>query len=91
MSGFTFAIRVKPGSSRTKVGGSYGDPSALIVSVSQQPIDGQANEAVISVLAKALNVRKSDLVVLSGHTARTKIIQCAVEKASIKVAELLAE
>ena len=91
MSSFRFSIRVKPGASRTKVGGSYGEPPALIVSVNEQPVDGKANEAVIAVVAKALNIRKTDLTVISGHTNRTKVLECAVEEVAEKVAELMAE
>lgn len=67
-------IRVKPGASRVRVGGAYGEPAALIVAVHAQPVDGQANAAVIAALSTALNVRKADISVVAGHTGRTKII-----------------
>ena len=67
-------IRVKPGASRAKVGGSYGDPAALVVSVHAQPVDGQANSAVVDALSAALGVRKADVSVVAGHTGRTKIL-----------------
>ena len=67
-------IRVKPGASRAKVGGSYGDPAALVVSVHAQPVDGQANSAVVDALSAALGVRKADVSVVAGHTCRTKIL-----------------
>ncbi len=37
--------------------------------------DGRANEAVIRLLAKALNVPKSSLVITRGLTSREKFIQ----------------
>jgi len=67
-------IRVKPGASRVSVGGAYGEPAALIVAVHAQPVDGQANTAVIAALSSALDVRKADINVVAGHTGRTKII-----------------
>lgn len=88
---FRFTVRVKPGASRTHVGGSYGEPAALIVAVNEQPVDGKANEAVVAALAKALDVKKADLAVVAGHTGRTKIVECSDESAASKVAELLAE
>lgn len=68
-------IRVKPGSSRLRVGGSYGEPPALIVAVHSQPVDGQANTAVIHALSEALGVRPGQISVVSGHTSRTKIVE----------------
>ena len=71
----TQAIRVKPGASRTRVGGAYGDPPALIVAVTEPAVDGRANEAVLRALAEALDVPRSTLEIVSGHTARTKLVR----------------
>ncbi len=76
-----FAIRVKPGASKPKVGGGYGDPPALIVAVHAQPVDGQANDAVLSALAEALKVKSRQMSVVSGHTARTKLVAVQVPNA----------
>ena len=68
-------IRVRPGASRTKVGGSYGDdPPQLVVAVNAPPVDGAANESVIRALADALGVRPNRISLVSGHTARTKVL-----------------
>lgn len=85
----TNAVRVKPGASRTKVGGSYGDPPALVVAVTAPAVDGRATEAVLTALANALGVRRSDLEVVSGHTARTKLI-AVPDEAMERWADLLA-
>lgn len=66
-------IRVKPGTSRTRVGGRYGD-NALIVAVEARPVDGAANEAVLDALAEALGVRPHRVHLVQGHTARTKVV-----------------
>ena len=71
----THAIRVKPGASRTRVGGAYGDPPALIVAVTEPAVDGRANEAAVRALADALDVPRSTLEIVSGHTARTKVVR----------------
>ncbi|MGB3414267.1 MAG: DUF167 domain-containing protein [Microbacteriaceae bacterium] len=68
-----FAIRVKPGSSRNRVGGNH--DGALIVSVSARAIDGKATEAAFTLLARALGCKSSELRLVSGQTSRTKIIE----------------
>jgi uncharacterized protein (TIGR00251 family) len=65
-------IRVRPGASRTAVGGSH--DGALVVRVAAPAVDGRANEAALRALAKALGVRRRDVVLVSGATSRTKVI-----------------
>jgi uncharacterized protein (TIGR00251 family) len=66
------SVRVKPGASRAKVGGSH--DGALIISVNAPPVDGAANVAVITALAEALGVKSRQIRVVAGHTGRTKIL-----------------
>jgi uncharacterized protein YggU (UPF0235/DUF167 family) len=73
-----FAIRVRPGASRTKVGGTYGDDAVLVVAVNAPPVDGAANEAVVKAVAAALGLRPSRIDVVTGHTARTKVLAAEV-------------
>lgn len=47
---------------------------AIAVKVSAPPDKGKANRAVIEILAKALNVPKSSLAIISGETSRNKNI-----------------
>lgn len=82
------AIRVKPGAARTKVGGRYPLPddaqtpgAALIVAVNAPAVDGRANDAVIKELAKALSVSRGDIEIITGATARTKVVQFPDEAA----------
>ena len=49
--------------------------AALQARVRAVPEDGKANEALIELLAKALRVRKSALVLVSGATSRQKTIR----------------
>jgi uncharacterized protein (TIGR00251 family) len=74
-----FAVRVKPGASKSYVGGSYGTPASLIVSVNAQPVDGKASEAVIAAIAEAFDVRARDIEIVSGHTARTKHVVVTID------------
>ncbi len=55
------------------MGGIYDD--RLLVYVKAPAVDGSANVAVLKVLAKALNIPKSNLTVLSGHTSKRKRVE----------------
>ena len=73
------AIRVRPGGRLDRAGGrapQAGEAAdALIVAVRAPAVDGKANRAVLRCLADALGCRASDLRIVSGATARTKIIE----------------
>lgn len=70
-----FSIRVKPGSRRDAVGGTWGEDEALNVSVRQKAVDGKANAATLALLADVLGLHKRQLRVVSGATHRTKVIE----------------
>ncbi len=84
-------IRVKPASSRTKVGGLYpqpcGDP-ALIIAVTAPAVDGKATAGALKALAKALGVRNADVELVSGATSRTKIVTVP-DHCRVRVGELM--
>ena len=67
------SIRVRPGSSRTVVGGSH--DGALVVRVSTPAVDGRATEAALRALAEALAVRRSEVTLVRGATTRTKVVE----------------
>jgi uncharacterized protein YggU (UPF0235/DUF167 family) len=79
------AIRVKPGASRTRVGGTYGgthgadgahdEGSALVVAVSERAVDGKATEAALRALAAALGVPGRSIRLVSGAASRAKIVE----------------
>ena len=87
---FTVAVRVKPGSSRVRVGGRYDGPHgpAVVVSVTAPPVDGRATEAAIRALAAALGLKRVTLSLRSGAASRDKII--AVTDAPSDLAERVA-
>ena len=67
-------IRVKPGSVRARVGGSYGDAGALVVAVTERAVDGKATAAALKAVAAALGVPRSAVTLLSGATSRDKVL-----------------
>lgn len=88
---FRVTVRVKPGASRNKVRGSFGDPPALVVAVSEPAIDGRASTAVCRAMAEALGVSLSKVSIVMGHTSRTKVVEINDVDPQIqrKIADLL--
>ena len=68
----TIKVRVQPKSSRNQVDGFQ--DRALRVRVTAAPTEGQANAAVIAILAKTLGVSKSRLEIIRGYSSRDKVI-----------------
>lgn len=67
-------MRVTPGASRDAV--AIAD-SIVQLRVTAPPADGAANEAVLRLLAAALDRPRRDLTLLRGATARIKLIGIA--------------
>jgi len=64
---------VRPGASRTRVGGTHG--AALVVRVAPRAVDGAATEAALAAVARALGVRRRDVALVSGATSRDKVVE----------------
>jgi uncharacterized protein YggU (UPF0235/DUF167 family) len=69
-SGSILPIWVKPGARSNSLDDVH--DGALVVSVTAAPEGGKANEAIVDVLAKNLNLRRTQFQLLSGATARKK-------------------
>lgn len=71
--GTRFSVRVTPKASRNRI---VEDADGLIrVYVTTVPEDGKATAAVVKLLAKAIGVAKSELVLVRGATDRVKVFQ----------------
>lgn len=68
-----YAIIVKPGTSQEKIVAS-GDHE-LTVYLRAKPHDGEANTALIKLLAKHFDVPKTAIKITHGHKSRTKTIE----------------
>lgn len=76
------AVRVRPGASRTKVGGAYGD--RLVVAVSARAVDGAATQAVIEAVADAFGLRRRQVRLLTGFTSRDKVLEVDLPPAEVE-------
>ncbi len=70
-------MRVKPGSRRGPlVVPTPDDPAASVtVHVRERAVDGAANAGVVAALAAHFGVRRGDVEILRGHTARIKRVR----------------
>ena len=68
--GVVFKVFVQPRSSKNSIAGLHGD--SLKIKLKAPPVDNAANRMCIQYLAKALQVPKSALAILSGNNSRTK-------------------
>lgn len=73
------AIRVRPGASRERVGGRYGegDAARLVVAVTARAVDGRATRAALDAVAAAFGVRGRDVSLVTGATSRDKVVELA--------------
>lgn len=71
--GVRFDVRVAPRASRDAIVGVH--DGALKVALTAPPVEGEANAALIALLAKKLGVAKRDVVLLRGETSRAKRVE----------------
>lgn len=84
-------VRVRPGASRTRVGGTYGD--RLVVAVTPRAVDGAATQAALAAVAEAFGLRRRAVTLVTGATSRDKVFELALadDAAAARAAERLAE
>ncbi len=66
-------VKVKPNSKRQTIEES--EDGTLIVHLKSPPVDGKANKELIDLLAKKFNVPKSKIIIKSGLSSKTKVIE----------------
>jgi uncharacterized protein len=76
--GVRLAVRAQPRASREGIVDVIDDGAggvALKIAVTAPPVEGEANAALVKLLAKLLGVAKRDVRVVSGESGRTKRIE----------------
>lgn len=72
------AVKLTPGASADRIDGwdvdAEGRP-VLKVRVRARPVEGEANEALVKLLARTLGVPKSTVAIQRGGQSRTKIVE----------------
>jgi uncharacterized protein (TIGR00251 family) len=68
-------LRVSPGARRSEIAGRYGEGWKVRVSAPAE--DGRANDAVLALLAERLQLPRRSLTIVSGHSARDKVVEMA--------------
>ena len=71
-SGTRLCLRVQPRASRDEIVGIEG--AAIRVRLRAPPVDGAANDALLRLLASRLEIPRSAMTLVSGQTARTKVV-----------------
>ena len=66
-------LRVSPGARRTELVGRHGE--AWKVRVAAAPDRGRANEAVLDLLSRELELPRAAVSIVAGHTGREKVVR----------------
>lgn len=81
MSEFVLAVRVTPRSSRASLGPGQG--GVLAARVTAPPVDGEANTAVVALVAKAFGVPKRDVRIVGGEMSLEKLLAIAGDRQAL--------
>lgn len=74
----TVDILVQPRASRARIGPMH--DGRLKIAVTAPPVDGEANAAVIELLARGLGIARGDIAVIAGAGSRRKTLR--IERAT---------
>ena len=75
----TVVVRVHPGASREEI--ALLPDGSLDVRLRARPVEGQANAALVELLAARLGLRRRDVVVVSGVRSRQKVVRIGLASA----------
>lgn len=87
-NGSVVPVRAQPGAKRDAILGEH--DGSLRIAVTAPPDKGKANDAIAALLADSLGLRRSQVELLSGQTARTKRFLIVGESADAVASRLAA-
>lgn len=79
--GVRLAVQITPNAKKTEVTGVLDD--ALKLKLHAQPVEGQANEALVRYLARVLAVPRSAVTITHGHTSKRKLVEVRSDKLTV--------
>jgi uncharacterized protein (TIGR00251 family) len=82
----TIDILVQPRASRAKIGPMH--DGRIKIAVTAPPVDGEANAAVIELVARQLGIARGSVEVIAGASSRRKTLKIA-NVTEQQIAELL--
>ena len=71
--GVELDVQVVPRASKNRVAGLVGD--RLKIQLNAPPVDGEANAALLELLAEALGCKKAQLAIVAGATSKKKRVR----------------
>lgn len=83
---FCLSLHLQPGAKKNEVVGPHGD--ALKIRLTAPPVDGKANNALLTALADWLDLPRNRLTLERGQTSRHKVVR--VEGTTVSVLRALA-
>lgn len=66
-------VKVKPNAKQSKI--TQNEEGIWIIHLKSPPIDGKANQELISLIAKQFKVTKSQVTIKSGFSGKNKVIE----------------
>lgn len=69
----TLSVRIQPRSSKNGV--TRMEDGSLKIRLTAPPVDGAANEALVTFLSDTLSISKSQVEIVSGLTGRQKVVR----------------
>jgi hypothetical protein len=75
-------VRVIPSATKNEVVGWMAD-GCLKIKIAAPPVDGKANQELLSFLAASLNVSKYEVEIVAGRTSKKKILRVPIDEENL--------
>lgn len=72
-TGVRVSVRVQPRATANEIVGVHGD--AMKVRLTAPPVDGAANEALVSFFSGAFGIPPRDITIVAGSSSRSKVVE----------------
>jgi uncharacterized protein len=69
----TFSVRVQPRASRSQIAGEI--DGMLKIRVAAPPVEGEANEELIRLIAKLFEIPRANVALIAGQSSKNKLVR----------------